>query len=352
VHSSVCHKRGSWLKETTWPPPIMALSKGLDSKDRAAVNSFNLNGLALLVLVCWLGIGASAGQAQQMANLPADLDTRPLPNLVSGSSPITFFRQLLVMDDNERTRVLTGRSESQRKLILAKVDEYEALTPEERELRLRVLELRYYLQPLMQSARTNRTIRLQSLPPDIRKLVDERLTQWDLLPPGLQQEVLEGETTRNYFIRLEASSPAQREIILRSLPASRRQELEEGFARWQILTPDQKNQTYKRLNRFFELTDEEQEKTLRTLSEPERKQMQKVLIQFENLPVENRRYCLQAFYKFASLSPVEKELFLKSAERWQAMSPSERQAWRDLVTKLPPLPPGVQPFAAPPLPPR
>jgi hypothetical protein len=311
-----------------------------------------MSGLALFLLVCWTGFGTLTGQAQQMANLPPDLESRPIPGLVSGSSPINFFRQLLAMDDNERTRVLAGKNESQRKIILAKVDEYEALTPEERELRLRVLELRYYLQPLMQTARTNRATRVQTLPPDIRKLVDERLTQWDLLPPGLQQEVLEGETTRNYFVRLESSSPAQREIIFRSLPASRRQELEEGFARWQILTPEQKNQTYKRLNRFFELTDEEQERTLQTFSEPERKQMQKVLMQFEKLPVENRRYCLQAFYKFASLSPVEKELFLKSAERWQAMSPSERQAWRDLVTKLPPLPPGVEPFVAPPMPPR
>jgi hypothetical protein len=319
---------------------------------QTALAALRGSGLTLFFLICWSWTGAPVLPAQQMANIPVDLDSRPLPHLVAGSSPVTFFRQLLATDDNERTRVLAGKSEAQRKLILAKVDEYEALTPEERELRLRMLELRYYLQPLMQTARTNRDARLASLPPDIRKLVDERLNQWDLLPPGLQQEVLEGEITRNYFIRLEASSPAQRELILRSLPVSRRQELEEGFARWQILTPDQKHHAYKRLNQFFELTDEEQQKTMQTLSEPERKQMQKVLDQFEKLPVENRRYCLQAFYRFASLSPVEKELFLKSAERWQAMSPSERQAWRDLVTKLPPLPPGVEPLAAPPLPPR
>lgn len=323
----------------------------LHSAESSSLKPFRLIGLALFVPFLLSGLVIQTVHGQQMANLPADLESKPLPTFAASSSPVNLFRQLLAMEDSERPRVLADKSESQRKLILAKLDEYEALTPEERELRLRVLELRYYLQPLMQTARTNRSAKLEPLPLDIRKLVDERLTQWDLLPPDLQQEVLEGETTRNYFIRLESSTPAQREIILRGLPALRRKELEEGFAKWLTLTPEQRQQTYQRLNRFFELTEEEQQKTLRTLSEPERRQMQKVLIQFDKLPLENRRYCLQSFYKFASLSPVEKELFLKSAERWQAMSPSERQAWRDLVTKLPPLPPGVEPFVAPPLPP-
>jgi hypothetical protein len=305
----------------------------------------------LLVSLLVLLLTNQTGFGQQIANISAPPGRVPSLSSEANASPIDFFRQLLTMDENEREHALANRNASQRKLILAKVNEYEALTPEERELRLRLLELRYYLQPLMQMDRTNRAVKLATVPQAIRRLVEDRLTQWDLLPPDLKQEVLEAATTRNYFIRLESSTPAQRQAIFKTLPPQRRNELEEGFAQWHNLTMEQKIQHYKRLNRFFELTEDEQQKTIKSLSEPERQQIQKVLAQFDKLSVENRRYCLQSFYRFASLSPVDKDLFLKNAERWQALSPSERQAWRDLVTKLPPLPPGVEPFAPPPMPP-
>ncbi len=67
--------------------------------------------------------------------------------------------------------------------------------------------------------------------------------------------------------------------------------------------------------------------------------MEETLQAFENLPQPQRRLCIESFSKFASLSPEERDKFLKNTERWQAMTSSERQAWRKIVTDLPPQPP-------------
>jgi len=49
--------------------------------------------------------------------------------------------------------------------------------------------------------------------------------------------------------------------------------------------------------------------------------------------------CVNAFARFSSMTTLEKTEFLKNAERWSAMSPAERQAWRDLVVNVPQWPP-------------
>src|SRR5690348_3910930 len=49
-------------------------------------------------------------------------------------SPVALFRQLLAMTPDERETLLTNRPPQIREGILAKVSEYEALDPNEREL--------------------------------------------------------------------------------------------------------------------------------------------------------------------------------------------------------------------------
>ena len=92
-------------------------------------------------------------------------------------------------------------------------------------------------------------------------------------------------------------------------------------------------------NHFFELTPDEKQPALKTLSEAERRQMEKTLQAFEKMPAAQRAECVSAFAKFASMSAPERAEFLKNAERWSAMSPAERQAWRDLVVNVPQWPP-------------
>src|SRR5271170_8524159 len=112
--------------------------------------------------------------------------TPPPPPMAS--SPVAFFRNLLAMTPGERADFLTNRPLAIRAGILVKVNEYEALDPDERELRLRATELRWYLMPLLQTGPTNRAEQLARVPDDLRDLVKDRLVQWDILPPPLKQE--------------------------------------------------------------------------------------------------------------------------------------------------------------------
>ena len=252
------------------------------------------------------------------------------------------------MTPGERQRALANRTPESRKIILAKLREYASLDPAQRELRLQVTELQFYLLPLMTAPATNRTARLESIPPRQRQLVEDRLREWDKLSTDVQQELLANEATIRYFTEIEGRTDEQRRKILESLSPARRQKLQAGIDKWNTLPADQRRKMLDRFTQFFELTDVDRERALRTLSGPERRQIQKTLRTFGNLPPEQRAECIRGFEKFASLNLADRQQFLKSAERWQLMTPKERQAWRDLVNKLPssppPLPPDIPPI--------
>ena len=78
--------------------------------------------------------------------------------------------------------------------------------------------------------------------------------------------------------------------------------------------------------------------------------MLKTLQAFLRLPKSRRDECLQSFGKFASMTAEERQEFFKNAERWKELSPAERQAWRNLVNRFPPMPPmpPMPPGAGPP----
>jgi hypothetical protein len=222
---------------------------------------------------------------------------------------------------------------------LAKLLEYDSLTPEERALRLEVTELRWYLLPLMKTPAGTREEQLTNVPDGVRKFVAERLERWDKLPPAVQKQVLENEDILRYYFECAAGNGDQ-------FSGSRTK----NDIPWDALTDQQREALKYNLEEFLGLSPEERDKILHTLSEPERLEIAKSLQTFANLTPAQRAECLRSFAKFASLKPQEMQQFLKSAELWKTMSPSERQSWKDLVYKLsrlPPIPPGV---GFPPLP--
>jgi hypothetical protein len=232
---------------------------------------------------------------------------------------VNFFRQLLMMSPAERNNSLTNRTPEARAIILAKVREYQALDPDERELRLRATELRWFLVPMLRTAPADRTGQLARIPPELLDLVKSRLTEWDALPPTLQQEFLANDRTVRYFTqtpRPASADPEQQRIA-------------------------------GQFNQFLDLKPAEKQKLLGTLSETERAKMEQTLKTFEALPGQRRAQCIRNYAKFAGMSGVERNEFLKNAESWSKMSPQERQAWRDLVAHVPawpPLPPIFPPF--------
>jgi len=268
----------------------------------------------------------------------------PMPPVLQVKPPVEFFRELLSMTPAEQENVLSNRPPEIRRRLLAKIHEYQALNPDEREMRLRATELRWYLPPLLHGTPANRADRLAAVPDDLRGLVKARLAQWDILPPPLQQEFLENERTLRYFSHVDPTNgSATPGNVWDRTPA------DSDLARWNALSEEQRQRITGRFNQFFELAPADKEQTLDTLSPLERQQMEKTLQTFDRLPPPQRRECVHAFAKLAGMSPSERVEFLKNAERWSQMSPQERQTWRDLVAHVPSWPPMPPPM--PPMPP-
>jgi hypothetical protein len=241
---------------------------------------------------------------------PATSATNPPP------SPVAAFRELLLMTPAEQEAALAARPPEIRRRLQHKIVEYLALSPEERELRLQATELRWHLLPLLHLRPEERDAALANVPEHLRALVESRLRQWDELPLPMQRLLLTNQPAAGFF--LWGGRPAGR------------------GGRQAGADPSGLSQ---RFNRLFDLTPDEKERALRTLSEAERRQMERTLREFEQLPPEKRVRCVDAFAQFAALPQSEREEFLRNAERWTQMSPSEREAWRKLVSLAPVLPP-------------
>ncbi|MGH7992333.1 MAG: DUF3106 domain-containing protein [Limisphaerales bacterium] len=276
--------------------------------------------------------------------LLAATDTNPPPpiNLVSAApnvvplrpkAPIGFFRALLTMTPEERNQQLAIYPPAIREGLVAKIQEYEQLDPNERELRLRATELRWYLLPLLRESPTNRAAQLAQVPDDLRDLVQSRLDQWKILPEPLQQEFLDNERVLRSFAGVGSTNGTPTPGDWGHTPS------DSELAAWHILSEVQRKRIAAQVNLFFDLTPDEKQETLNTLSDAEREQMEKTLQAFGNLSKAQRIECIHAFAKFANMNAAEKREFLQNAERWSQMTPAERQTWRDLVTNVPNWPP-------------
>jgi hypothetical protein len=302
-------------------------------------------------LICWsVGSGVFLAQAADQGGAPATTTyaaaSAPAPPLPKPQ--VTYFRELLALNSTELDRALVSIAEPARNRLLAKLREYAALTPGEREARLRAIELRWYLVPLMRSPSANRVAQLALVPDEYRTMAEERLKLWDLLKPEIQRQVQGSEWTIRYIVQPQSASASQNPSMPNDLTLPRREKLEQQLASWLALPPDKRQRMCDRFQQFFELSPREKEKILGTLPDAERGEMDKTLQAFEKLPTEQRGLCVSSFTNFINMTPEERARFLNNAERWKEMPPDDRQTWRTLVTKLPPLPPG---FAKPPLPP-
>src|SRR5204863_8166656 len=97
-----------------------------------------------------------------------------------------------------------------------------------------------------------------------------------------------------------------------------------------------------RFNQYFQWPKEDQDRVLGRLPENERQEMQNTLDAFERLTPDQRRSCISAFNKFTQMKPQARDLFIKNAARWSAMTQEERNTWKSLVNDLPPLPTEAQ----------
>lgn len=270
------------------------------------------------------------------------------PNPPPPRNPVQVFREILALTPEAREQALRGKTEWQQRYLHDRFREFDALPAPEREVRLRLMQVRYYLLPLLRSAPTNRALWWAAVPAEDRPMIQQRLQDWDRLPPPQQEEFLTNEPTLSLLPGFEASSPARREAMLQAFSAERRHAFEADLQRWRDLPEDQRLRITKHFNQFFELTGRQQQKALRDLTEPDRVRMQQAIAGLEKLSPDERARCLAALDRFARMTPAEKARFVQNAVRWQSMSLEERQALQSSLARLQPS--GV-PLRPPPVPP-
>jgi hypothetical protein len=304
-----------------------------------------------------VGIVSANDAAAQSAG-PARPAARPAPPLVGKATfpnskadsrnPIDYFRELLAMNAEEREAALAEKSARDRDMLTARLKEYEALSPADRELRLRLSQLRFYLVPLMTKTPCERMAGLNAVPAEDRRLIEERLRRWDALSPELQREVLENEWMLHTVLRFEANTPAEQKAYLESLPQHVRAKMERRLSDWNALPADRRQRMLANFKGFFELNEREKAKLLSKLPATERVSTQRALQAFEKLPPDQRATCMKSLQKLMSWTPQQQAEWFKKADEWAKLSPAEQDAIRKLVTQMPPLPPGLD---KPPLPP-
>lgn len=267
----------------------------------------------------------------------------PLPVL---RSPVQTFRELLAAPAAQRTAYLAKKSGPARELIEAKLREFETLPPGERELRLQLAQLQFYLSPLLAAPTGERPQLLAAAPEDVRPMLEERLRSWDSLPADARREISESEKSLSHFVRLESADPGRLADVVRQAPAATRPEVEAQLRRWLALSTTERARMTAGFQGFFGLTERERERTLKQLSSTDREQMEATLAAFGQLPASQRQQCVEAFRKFSSLSPERRAEFLRDAAQWQSLSAAERASWRRVVQRAveqPPMP-GELPF--------
>ena len=275
-----------------------------------------------------------------------DVRTAPIPPL--SPSPIDLFRRLLATNAIGRDQFMFGKSVALRQYLESRIREFEVMPAEERNAKLQALELRWYMPHVMRLKPAERASRLETIPEPIRNVIRQRLLQWDILPPQLQQEVLDNETVIKFFERPEQAGGSGK--ALDAMSAGQRDELDKRYKKWMVLPEGERARIVRRFDDFMGMPEAAQSNALARLTDTDYAQMQQTFSQFGTLSKEQRVQAMQGFWKFAELSPAEQAAFLKTAERWRTMSEKDRELWRTVVARAqaartnapPPLPGNVR----------
>ena len=268
-------------------------------------------------------------------------------------SPVDYFRRLLATKPEAREAILAGRSDYQKKILLAKLREYEQLPPDIRELRLRHTQLRWHLLDLMKMELQDRPRRLSQVAAEDLPLIEERLRRWDALNPEVRKVFLENE--RAVAMYLEKPPAPPQPPACSDFP-NRQERLDQELVRWEALPAGQKQEMCDLFHEFFELGDKEKQQTLQKLPASQRQKTEVAMQAFAKLPPNQRDKRLESLRRLVSMNAIERQRFMGSAVQWRMMTIEEREIWRKSVAKLPPLPPmppglAEKLFPTPPMPP-
>jgi hypothetical protein len=312
---------------------------------------------SVIVALLGLAVGAadlappsSPGPAPQSASpaLPPAPPTLP----ARATSTVESLRQLLAMSETERDAALAQKSSHQQSLIRQELLALNRLDPAGRENRLRLIELRIILDPLVKLPPSARAAALAGLSSAQRSFVDDQLAAWDALSADQRSQLL---ATHRGWVPLPPVTPnraisSEKEVPPPLPDPGFRSRVELDLTRWGSLEDQARTNAARALVRFFELPAKDRRAVLARLDSGRRLQVERMLESFGTLDTATRSHTIDAFLRFAAMLPEERGRFWQNADRWDSMTPEERRAWRVLTAHLPPLPPGLGPSPA--LPPR
>jgi hypothetical protein len=261
-------------------------------------------------------------------------------------SPVRVIRELIALPEAKRVELLAMYPDGLREPLEAKATEYLKMDPEARELRLQATDLRHYLQQLLPLDYSTRRLALEQVPESLRDVVRVRIEKWEILLPDMQQDFLASESVVRYFSEMGITSEDIRLVLIFPPRPDVPPEMERKIAAWNHLPEETRNRVFAQFNDMFDLSADERDQTLKSLSAEEREAMREALDSFNQLSGEQRRICLRSFEKFSQMTVLERRMFLQKAEAWSRMTAAEREQWKELVNRvphLPPFPPGFEP---------
>lgn len=297
-----------------------------------------------------------------MGVLGAGAENPPVPPPVPmqttlQKSPVELFRELLAMNADEREKKLASRPAGNRTAILAKLREYEAMEQGEREIRLQVTQLRWDLLRMVNLSAEERSNLMLQLPDREREPLKARLAEWDTLPVAVQSEVLDYEKNleKSRAAKFVPATNSVADTGAPPMPPVIPNGTAQVFEHFRKLPMAERQQVAVSCRHFFELTEEEKQKTLGLIPAQSRVEASKALKNLSNLRPDQREKYFEAFQKFSEMSDGERREFVNNFVRWKNLTEEERRAWRNVVRKLeplPPMPPGIRgPLLPPPMPP-
>ena len=290
------------------------------------------------IALCAVAGPVALGPLLAQPAAPAASETAVAPPRPPAPKPPTeLFRRLLAASPAERASLLAGKPAHSLLVISNALREYAALPPGAREVRLRTLELGWYLDPLLRLTPTHRADRLAGVPDPWRRQIEDRLKIWDKLPENLRREVLANRSAVKVILTTPSLPPYP--------PSATAHSSHTGLPPVPNVINAQRQRLQTSLMILFDLDEMEKTKILAGFSEVQQAEMKKAIDAFESLPQPQRDLCITGLTKFATLTPGQRQQFLKNCEVWTSLSPGEQAALRRLAAirlSAPPLPPGAR----------
>ena len=290
-------------------------------------------------LGAWLALGLGSPARAAQGEIRTEVQARtgemltgmlPMPT----NAPVALFRTLLQLSAEEQSRLLAGKSERSRAVILRKVQEYQAMPERDREARLQALEFHHYARLMLTAPVGARSVWLAQVPLPYRRLCEQRLQLWSVLPPEVQNYMREREGTLQWLTRWESATGSQRDELMASLSPDQRQALERDFSEWTSMTSQQRDQAWRSTRHLLEMSPKEQQKVLASVSDAHRASATRFVKSVGDIPTAQRNEYLEGCLKFARLDPRQRARLLMGWERWKGMSEAEREVWRQLAVRV------------------